>query len=110
MQIIFFRIKKEKGCRKVMSLFLSKKVENSCRGRQNVIKLTSYMLEVILQPPYSHYMDPVSYDFTTNFEKLSLLVALLMHLQTIRGMTRHLIHGIVGCLATSFASIRKMET
>ena len=33
-----------------------------------------------MQPPYSHYMDPASYEFTNNFGKMLLLVALLLHL------------------------------
>ena len=48
-------------------------------------------------------MDPVSYDFTNNFGKIPLLVALLTHLLPKGGMARRLIHGIVGCLATSVA-------
>ena len=32
--------------------------------RQKLIIWTSYILEFISQPPYSHYMDPVGYDFT----------------------------------------------
>ena len=50
-------------------------------------------------------MHSVSYDFTNNFEKMSLLVALLTHsLATVRdGQTVK--HGIVGCLATSVAKV-----
>ena len=40
----------------------------------------SYTLEEISEPPYLHYMDPVSYDFTENFGKMPLLVAFLTHL------------------------------
>ena len=43
-------------------------------------------------------MDPVSFDFTNNFGKMHLLVALLTHLLTTGGTARHVIHGIVGCL------------
>ena len=46
---------------------------------KKVIILTSYTLEEISQLPYSHYMDPVSYDCTNNFGKMPLLVALLTH-------------------------------
>ena len=45
----------------------------------------SYTLEEISQPPYLHYIDPVSYDFTNFFGKIPLLVALLTHLLTIEG-------------------------
>ena len=40
----------------------------------------SFTLEEISQPTYSHYMDPVSYDFTNNFGKMPLSMALLTHL------------------------------
>ena len=63
-----------------MSLSLSKKVENSCIRTAKVIILTSYTLEEISQIPYSHYMDPVSNDFTNNFGKMTLLVVLLTHI------------------------------
>ena len=49
-------------------------------GRQKLIKLTSRTLEEISQPPYSHYIDPDSYEFTNNFGKMPLLVAFLTHL------------------------------
>ena len=62
-----------------MSLFLIKNVEISLSGRQKVMILTSYTVEEISQPPYSHYMDPFSNDFTNNFGKMPLLVALLTH-------------------------------
>ena len=53
--------------------------------RQNVIILTSYTLEEISQHPYSHYMGHFSYDYTNNFWKLPMLVALLTHLLAIGG-------------------------
>ena len=71
----------EKGCREVMSLFVSRKVENTCIGtaKGNNIDVI-YIRSIMLQPPYSHFMNPVSYDFINNFGKLPLLVALLTHL------------------------------
>ena len=67
---IFFTLWNQKGCREVMSLFLSKKVKKIfVYWRQKFIIFTSYILEVISQPPLWHYMDPASYDFTNNFEK-----------------------------------------
>ena len=71
---IFFASWNEKGCSKLMSLFLSKKVENWCMGMVKVNKtdiIYTCVLEVILQLPYSHYMNPVSYEFTNKFEKMS---------------------------------------
>ena len=50
-------------------------------------------------------MVPVSYDCTNNFGKMPLLVALLMHSLAMGEMARHVIHGIVGCLATSVAKV-----
>ena len=50
-------------------------------------------------------MDPFSYDCTDNFGKIPLLLTLLTHLLAIGGMSRHVIHGIVGCLATSVAKV-----
>ena len=50
-------------------------------------------------------MDPASYDCTNNFGKKPLLVALLTHILAIGEMARHVIHGIVGCLATSVAKV-----
>ena len=50
-------------------------------------------------------MDPVSYDCTNNFGKMPLLEALLMHSLAIGEMARHVIHGIIGCLATSVAKV-----
>ena len=60
--------------------FWAKKYKTLVSGRQKVIILTSYTLEEIFKPPYSHYMDPVSYDFINYFGKMPLLVALLRHL------------------------------
>ena len=71
-------------------------------GQQMLIILTSYILEVISQSPYSHYMDPVSYDFTSNFGKMSLLVPLLMYLLTTGEIAKHVIHGIQGILLPRF--------
>ena len=44
-------------------------------------------------------MDPVSYDFTKNFGKMPLLVALLTHLLATEGdgQTCYTMHDIVGC-------------
>ena len=36
--------------------------------------LTSYVLEGLSQPLYSHYMNPVSYDFTNNSLKNTIIV------------------------------------
>ena len=68
--------------------------------------MTSCILEIISQTS-SHYTDPVSYDFTNNFENMPLLVALLMHIVTTGGGgdSHTCTHGIVGCLATSVAKV-----
>ena len=51
-------------------------------------------------------MDPVSYDFINNFQKMPLTVALLTHLLATGGDgARHALHGIIGCLATSVAKV-----
>ena len=50
-------------------------------------------------------MDPVSHDFTNNFGKMPLLVAVLTHLLATGGDGRKCLHGIVGCLATSVAKV-----
>ena len=47
--------------------------------------MTSYSLEEISQPPYSHYMDPVSYTSQKFLGKIPLLVALLTRLQATGG-------------------------
>ena len=86
-----------------MSLFLSKKVENWCMGMVKVNKtdiIYTCVLEVILQLPYSHYMNPVSYEFTNKLKK-----CLLMHVLTTGEMARHVVHGIFACLATSVAKV-----
>ena len=62
--------------------WVKKKKKTLVWGRLKLIILMSYILEVISQPPYSHYMDPVSYDFTNDFGKMPYLVALLTHLLT----------------------------
>ena len=76
----FFASWSEKGCRKVMSRFLSKKVENSCigttKGNNNDVIYTC-KLEKISQPSYSPYMDQVSNDITNNFGKMPLVMLLL---------------------------------
>ena len=54
-------------------------------GNFKFIIWTSYISELISQPPYSHEIDSASYDFTNNVEKMSLLVALLMDLLTTGG-------------------------
>ena len=50
--------------------------EPKFRKCQKLIILTSHIFKVISQPPYSHYMDHVCYDFTNNFEKMPEIVAL----------------------------------
>ena len=62
----------------------------------------SYTLEEILQPPYSHYMDPVSYDVTDIFRKMCLLVALFTHLLATGG------DGHTCYLLTDFGEIFKI--
>ena len=69
-----------RGAAKWCPSFWAKKYKTLVSGRQKVIILTSYTLEEISQSPYSHYMDPVSDDFTKNFRKIPLLVVLLTHL------------------------------
>ena len=52
---MFFASWNEKGCREVMSLSLSKKVENWWMGTAKVNNVdVIYILELISQPPYSH--------------------------------------------------------
>ena len=92
-----------RGAAKWCPSFWAKKYKTLVSGRQKVIILTSYTLEEILQSPYSHYIDPVSDYFTKNFRKSPLLVVLLTHL--LAEMARHVIHGIVGCLATCVAKV-----
>ena len=82
---IFFASWNEKGRSKVMSFFLSKNVENSCVGTAKCTDIDVITLEELLQPPYSHYMDLVSYDFTNNFGKMPFLVVLFTHLLATRG-------------------------
>ena len=47
--------------------------------------LSRFCFEEISQLPYSHYIDPVSYDCTNNLGKMSLLVAILTHLLALEG-------------------------
>ena len=89
------------------SLFLSKKVEHPCirTVKGNNIDV---ILEKLSKQSYSHYMDPVSYDFTNNFGNMPLLVTLLTHSLATGGggaMAKHVIHDIAGCLATSVANV-----
>ena len=58
-----------RGAAKWCTFFWAKKSKTLVYGRQKVIILTSYTIEEISQSPYSHYMDPVSYDFTNNLGK-----------------------------------------
>ena len=89
----------------VMYFFLSKKVENSCIGTANGNNIEVIYIRRNMQPPYSHYMDLVSNDFTNNFGNMPLLVVFVTHLLATGEMARHVIHGIVSCLATSVAKV-----
>ena len=49
-------------------------------GRAKVNNIDVIYIRKISLPPHSHYIGPVSYDFTNNFLKMPLLEALLTHL------------------------------
>ena len=91
-----------------MSLFLGKKVEEILYGSAKFNNIdVIYTLEEISQPPYSHYIHPVSYDFTNYFEKTPLLEALLTHLLAQGEMARYDIYDIVGCLESVLIRYKK---
>ena len=100
---IFFASWNAKGRCEVMSLFVSKEVENSCIGTAK-----GYNIDVIY----------IRRNIATTIFTLYGPCQLWLHQYFLNAftwqqgeMTRHIIHGIVGCLATSVAKVtRKMET
>ena len=70
------------GAAKWCPSFWAKKRENSCIGTAKGDNIDVICIAITI---FSHYMDPVSYDFAINFGKMPLLVALFNALTSNRG-------------------------